>query len=410
MAENPSRKRIEKRPCSSVIRYISAMGDQAVLQRPCRGRRRSYHPTCTSVRESTFLRPTIRDCSGSSAPFPICNADATRAAVGSVEHLASSRRGNQRLRKRDRISLSPARSPSRSPPLSQINARSRAAWANLISPDPGQETNIAANGEGVRGHMPRANYRDCSGAAGRLAHAAPVIILGLVASAVPARAADLDYAAQRAAMVRTIGSYVAEVSSVAGHDRIAPRVLEVMGVVPRHEFVPDDVRREAYADRPLPIGYGQTISQPLIVAIMTDLLRVAPNHVVLEIGTGSGYQAAVLAQLARQVYTIEIVPGLANTAAQRLRSLGYANVATRLGDGYYGWPEAAPFDGIIVTAAASYIPPPLIQQLKAGGRMVIPVGAPFALQHLMLVEVDGERRVRTRQLLPVQFVPLAGRH
>ena len=240
--------------------------------------------------------------------------------------------------------------------------------------------------------------------------AALATISGFAVPTLPATSADLDYAAERAAMIRTIAMYDAEVRSSIGHDRIAPRVLDVMGIVPRHEFVPEGVRREAYADRPLPIGYGQTISQPLIVAIMTDLLQVAPHHVVLEIGTGSGYQAAVLAHLARQVYTIEIVPGLANSAAQRLQSLGYANVATRLGDGYYGWQEAAPFDGIIVTAAASQIPPPLIQQLKAGGRMVIPIGAPFALQHLVLVEVDDERKVRTRQLLPVVFVPLASQH
>ena len=193
-------------------------------------------------------------------------------------------------------------------------------------------------------------------------------------------------------------------------NRIAPGMLEAMGIVPRHEFVPEGVQRQAYADRPLPIGYGQTISQPFIVALMTDLLRVGPNDVVLEIGTGSGYQAAVLARLAREVHTIEIIPALADAAAQRLQRLGYVNAATRLGDGYYGWQEAAPFDGIIVTAAASQIPPPLIQQLKPGGRMVIPVGAPFTLQHLVLVEVDGERKVRTRQLLPVQFVPLAGRN
>jgi protein-L-isoaspartate(D-aspartate) O-methyltransferase len=235
------------------------------------------------------------------------------------------------------------------------------------------------------------------------------IVSGLALSTIPATAADVDYAGERAAMIRTIAMYAAEANSVTGHETIAPRVLEAMGIVPRQEFVPENVQSQAYADRPLPIGYGQTISQPLIVAIMTDLLQVAPNHVVLEIGTGSGYQAAVLAHLARQVYTIEIVPDLANSAAQRLQSLHYANVATRLGDGYYGWQEAAPFDSIMVTAAASQIPPPLIQQLKAGGRMVIPIGAPFALQHLVLVEVDQERKVRTRQLLPVAFVPLIGR-
>jgi protein-L-isoaspartate(D-aspartate) O-methyltransferase len=259
-------------------------------------------------------------------------------------------------------------------------------------------------------HMRQAGARDGCRIGRWLIATAIAIISGLAVSTMPATAADLDYAVERAAMIRTIAMYAAEVSSATGHDRIAPRVLEAMGIVPRHEFVPEAVRGQAYADRPLPIGYGQTISQPFIVAVMTDLLQVAPDHVVLEIGTGSGYQAAVLAHLAHQVYTIEIVPGLANNAAQRLQSLGYANVATRLGDGYYGWQEAAPFDGIIVTAVASQIPPPLIQQLKAGGRMVMPIGAPFALQHLVVVEVDDERKVRTRQLLPVAFVPFAGRH
>ncbi len=247
--------------------------------------------------------------------------------------------------------------------------------------------------------------------AGRLLIITTIAIMSVLAAiAISAAAEEPDYAIERAAMVRTIVSYSAEVNLATGRDRITQGVLEAMGIVPRHEFVPEGVRRQAYADRPLPIGYGQTISQPFIVALMTDLLQVEPNNVVLEIGTGSGYQAAVLARLAREVHTIEIVPALADAAAQRLQRLGYVNVATRLGDGYYGWQEAAPFDGIIVTAAASQIPPPLIQQLKPGGRMVIPVGAPFALQYLVLVEVDGERKVRTRQLLPVQFVPLAGRN
>ncbi len=258
--------------------------------------------------------------------------------------------------------------------------------------------------------MSRAGARGGCRVRRRLIAITCAITSGLVIPLMPAAAADPDYAAERAAMVRTITEHAAEVSPTSDHDRIAQRVLEAMGIVPRHEFVPEDVRNDAYADRPLPIGYGQTISQPFIVAIMTDLLHVAPNHVVLEIGTGSGYQAAILARLARQVYTIEIVPGLARSATQRLQRLGYSNVATRLGDGYYGWQDAGPFDGIMVTAAASQIPPPLIQQLKPGGRMVIPVGGPFSFQHLVLVEVDSERHVRTRQLLPVQFVPLTGRH
>jgi protein-L-isoaspartate(D-aspartate) O-methyltransferase len=244
----------------------------------------------------------------------------------------------------------------------------------------------------------------------RLVTAAAASLLALHALTISVMAAEPDYAVERAAMVRTIVTYAAAVGSAIGRDYIAPGVLEAIGTVPRHEFVPEGVRQLAYADRPLPIGYGQTISQPLIVALMTDLLQVGPNNAVLEIGTGSGYQAAVLARLAREVHTIEIVPALADAAAERLQRLGYVNVATRLGDGYYGWQEAAPFDGIIVTAAASQIPPPLIQQLKSGGRMVIPVGAPFALQHLVLVEVDDQRKVRTRQLLPVRFVPLAGRN
>jgi protein-L-isoaspartate(D-aspartate) O-methyltransferase len=209
-------------------------------------------------------------------------------------------------------------------------------------------------------------------------------------------------------MVRVIEQYARQPGSAVAGGRLGSEVLQVMGTVPRREFVPDRVKGEAYADRPLPIGSGQTISQPFIVAIMTDLLRVGKNDVVLEIGTGSGYQAAVLAHLVRRVFTIEIIPELAKGAAERLRRLGYANIETRVGDGYYGWEEAAPFDGIVVTAAATSIPPPLIRQLKPGGRMVIPVGAPFALQYLTLVEVDAERRATTRQLLPVAFVPLTG--
>jgi protein-L-isoaspartate(D-aspartate) O-methyltransferase len=234
------------------------------------------------------------------------------------------------------------------------------------------------------------------------------LVLGLVPLGPPAWPAEPDYAPERAEMVRVIEHHAAQPGSAVTRAHLTPRVLEVMGFLPRHEFVPDRLQGEAYADRPLPIGFGQTISHPFIVAIMTDLLRVGKNDVVLEIGTGSGYQAAVLAHLIRRVYTIEIIPGLAESAADRLRRLGYSNIETRVGDGYYGWEEAAPFDGIVVTAAATGIPPPLIRQLKPGGRMVIPVGAPFALQYLTLVELDTERRVTTRQLLPVAFVPLTG--
>jgi protein-L-isoaspartate(D-aspartate) O-methyltransferase len=165
-----------------------------------------------------------------------------------------------------------------------------------------------------------------------------------------------------------------------------------------------------YQDRPLPIGYGQTISQPLIVALMTDVLNVDQSSTVLEVGTGSGYQATVVSELAHEVYTIEIIPELARGAADRLRQLGHMNVMVRVGDGYFGWPEAAPFDGIIVTAAASHVPPPLLQQLKPNGRMVIPVGPPLGQQHLTVVQRGADGRMTTRQLLSVRFVPLTGQH
>jgi protein-L-isoaspartate(D-aspartate) O-methyltransferase len=214
------------------------------------------------------------------------------------------------------------------------------------------------------------------------------------------------YADDRARMVQTIEAHAQSATDALGRDHIDPRVLAVMNKVPRHEFVAEAYGDQAYGDRPLPIGHGQTISQPFIVALMTDLLRVGPDDVVLEIGTGSGYQAAVLAHLVRDVHSIEIIPELAERAEERLAQLGYDNVHTHTGDGYYGVPEPAPYDAIVVTAAAHQVPPPLIQQLKPGGRMVIPVGGGFALQHLMLVDKDVDGRVRTRQTLPVRFVPL----
>jgi protein-L-isoaspartate(D-aspartate) O-methyltransferase len=223
-------------------------------------------------------------------------------------------------------------------------------------------------------------------------------------------AVETDYASERAQMIRTIEAHVREAHFAIRRDHIDPRVFRAMGAIPRHEFVPEDLRQASYADRALPIGYGQTISQPLIVALMTDILNVDPTSVVLEVGTGSGYQAAVVAGLVRQVYTIEIVSNLALSAADRLYRLGYSNITVRIGDGYSGWPGAAPFDGIIVTAAAAHIPPALLQQLKPSGRMVIPVGPPFGVQHLTVVERDTHGRARTRQLFPVKFVPLTGQH
>jgi protein-L-isoaspartate(D-aspartate) O-methyltransferase len=195
-----------------------------------------------------------------------------------------------------------------------------------------------------------------------------------------------------------------------GKGALDPKLLEAMLAVPRHELVPPAQREHAYENRPLPIGYGQTISQPYIVALMTDLLEPSPDDVILEVGTGSGYQAAVLAELVRDVYSIEIVPELARRAAGDLERLGYENVEVKTGDGYHGWPEHAPFDGIVVTAAASHIPSPLVQQLAPGARMIIPVGGPFAIQQLTLVEKTPEGKVRTRQVLPVTFVPLTGEH
>jgi len=180
--------------------------------------------------------------------------------------------------------------------------------------------------------------------------------------------------------------------------------LRAMRNVPRHLFVPAEQMRSAYEDTPLPIGFGQTISQPYIVAYMTELIRPAPGRRILEIGTGSGYQAAILAEITDTVYTIEIVPQLGNSALRRLKELGYRNANVMIGDGYYGWEKFSPYDAIIVTAAAEFIPPPLIKQLKDGGRMIIPVGSPFLVQQLMLVEKHGER-ITTRSLMTVRFVP-----
>lgn len=180
--------------------------------------------------------------------------------------------------------------------------------------------------------------------------------------------------------------------------------LKAMAVVERHRFVDGRISDRAYEDRPLPIGHGQTISQPYIVAFMTEIVQPKPEHRVLEIGAGSGYQAAVLAEIVEKVYTVEIVRPLAEAAGKLMETLGYDNVEVRFGDGYYGWPEKAPFDSIVVTAAAEYIPPPLIEQLKDGGRMIIPVGSPLRTQQLMLVEKKNGT-VQTRSLMPVRFVP-----
>ncbi|NIM27599.1 MAG: protein-L-isoaspartate(D-aspartate) O-methyltransferase [Gammaproteobacteria bacterium] len=211
-------------------------------------------------------------------------------------------------------------------------------------------------------------------------------------------------------MLAAIQATVIDTRGETGREALAPRVMEAMGKVPRHEFVPDELDAVAYANRPLPVGHGQTISQPYIVALMTDLLDIDEDAVVLEIGTGSGYQAAVLGALVNRVYTMEIIEPLADSAKERLARLGYGNVEVKFADGYYGWPEKGPFDAIIVTAAANHIPPPLVEQLKPGGRLVVPVGERFAVQHLLLVHKLDEQRVQIRQILPVRFVPLTGGH
>lgn len=211
-----------------------------------------------------------------------------------------------------------------------------------------------------------------------------------------AETSDRDHERLRAAMVR---------EQIAARGVADPRVLDAMRKVPRHRYVPPAWRHEAYADHPLPIGEGQTISQPYIVGLMSELLALSGEERVLEIGTGSGYQAAILAELAREVYTIEIVEPLARRAEETLRTEGYAGVRVRAGDGYLGWPEAAPFDAIIVTAAPDHVPRPLVEQLRPGGRLVIPVGDRF--QELLLITKTGDG-VETRGVIPVRFVPMTG--
>jgi protein-L-isoaspartate(D-aspartate) O-methyltransferase len=192
--------------------------------------------------------------------------------------------------------------------------------------------------------------------------------------------------------------------SDTGRRPISDRVLQAMQMAPRHEFVPPEEISSAYRNRPLPIGHGQTISQPYIVALMTDLAQVDADDIVLEVGTGSGYQAAILSQLAKHVYTIEIVEGLGREAAQRLQR--YGNVTVKIGDGYRGWPEAAPFDAIVVTAAPDHVPPALIEQLKPGGRLVIPVGGQLLGQQLLVVTKNEKGTTTSEEIVPVRFVPL----
>ena len=215
-----------------------------------------------------------------------------------------------------------------------------------------------------------------------------------------------DFGSQRARMAAEIDAMARETRAETGRERFSAAVMAAMAKVPRHQFVPLEQVPNAYRNSPLPIGRGQTISQPYIVALSTELADPRPEHVVLEIGTGSGYQAAVLAEIVKQVYTIELLEPLGREAAERLARLGYSNVEARVGDGYKGWPERAPFDSIVVTAAAPSVPPALVAQLKAGGKLVIPVGATWEVQELQVVTKLADGSTQTRKVLPVRFVPL----
>jgi protein-L-isoaspartate(D-aspartate) O-methyltransferase len=209
-------------------------------------------------------------------------------------------------------------------------------------------------------------------------------------------------------LLKEIEAEVRETAPYTGRSELSPAVMDAMRRVARHDFVSGADRVAAYGNYPLSIGHGQTISQPYIVALMTDLLDLRPESRVLEVGTGSGYQAAILGELARQVYSVEIIPALADAARKRLTSMGYDNVTVRWGNGREGWPEQAPFDAIIVTAAAEAIPPPLLEQLKPGGRLVIPLGSHWGSQELVLVTKDAEGVIEERNVLAVAFVPLTG--
>jgi len=232
-------------------------------------------------------------------------------------------------------------------------------------------------------------------------------LLLLVLTAVPGEAVaeDAQCVRERAAMVETIRAYARSNAGGLGSQGISESVLTVVGQTERHRFIPAGSCSVAYADRPVPIGHGQTMSQPFIVALMSHLADVKSSDAVLEIGTGSGYQAAILARLARKVCTIEIVAALGEAAAKVLAELGYDNVSSKVADGYHGWPECGPFDAIVVTAALGHVPPPLIEQLKVGGRLVMPLGSASATQQLTVVEKIAPGETKTRSVIFVRFVP-----
>ena len=232
-----------------------------------------------------------------------------------------------------------------------------------------------------------------------------LLLLAFIAVASEAMAQDPPCAPERAAMVEVIRAYARSEASVLGPQGKSDRVLEAMGQTDRHRFVPGRSCSVAYMDGPVLIGQGQTISQPFIVALMTDLAVVKVDDTVLEVGTGSGYQAAVLARLVRKVCTVEIIPPLAEAAANVLKELGYDNVSVKVGDGYQGWPECGPFDAVIVTAALGHVPPPLIEQLKVGGRLIMPLGLADAPQQLTVIEKVAPSETRMRSIILVHFVP-----
>jgi protein-L-isoaspartate(D-aspartate) O-methyltransferase len=244
---------------------------------------------------------------------------------------------------------------------------------------------------------------------GAVAGGLAIVLLGLTGASSRGDPADA-YGKAREKLLAEIAQDVRDTAAYLNRRELDERVMQALARVPRHEFVPASARAAAYENRPLPIGHGQTISQPYIVAIMTDLVEPRPGCRAFELGTGSGYQAAILSELCENVYTVEIVEPLGVAARARLERLGRSNIEVRLGDGYYGWAEHAPFDVIVVTAVASHIPPPLIKQLKPGGRMILPVGTRFTTQQLVLVSKGEDGHITTRQVLPVAFVPLTGGH
>jgi protein-L-isoaspartate(D-aspartate) O-methyltransferase len=261
------------------------------------------------------------------------------------------------------------------------------------------------DGAGLELHYRFAPDQNPGGRNGNHSMIRNLLVLALLAVAGEATAADASCVREHGAMIETIRAYARSEASLLGPQGIAESVLQAMGQTERRRFIPGASCSIAYADRPVPIGQEQTISQPFIVALMTHFATVKSDHTVLEIGTGSGYQAAILARLVRKVCTVEIIPPLGEAAAKLLTSLGYDNVSGKVGDGYHGWRECGPFDAIVVTAALEDVPPPLIEQLNVGGRLVMPVGPARATQQLTVVEKIAAGETKTRSVMLVRFVP-----